>query len=128
MKYILKYLYLLTLFVSFVYKWGISKVMNYLYVVKLSNKTNLISYYYRGNKYYFPIILTLKSSPKIISINTIIPEKINVYNRIKPIMGPYLDFYGMKITPKMLGYTNLLFELDDGKKYTFESNDKIELI
>jgi hypothetical protein len=54
-----------------------------------------------------------------------ITEK-NITNEIIPYMGPNNDFYGMKITPNNLNYSNLIFKHGDTIKI-FKENDNITL-
>lgn len=48
-----------------------------------------------------------------------------VFDILKPYMGPFLDFHGIMTSPKDLGYKKLSFELLNGQIKTFYDDDII---
>lgn len=96
-------------------KFGIIKDVN----------DNLHVKYYKNYKPYI-IILKNNTNNKIFDINIYDDNDNNITEKIKPYMGFNNDFHGLNITPKDLGYSKLIFDINE-KKYIFNIHDKIEL-
>lgn len=78
-------------------------------------------------------ILIKKPSDAVIMIDMISgidsTEK-SAYNELRPFLGPYGDFYGIRYTPKDFGYKNLRVDyIKNGSTFgkSFEENDVIIL-
>ena len=65
------------------------------------NNVYEVSFYYNCSLYKIPLVI--KRGPKMIPS---IQDKNghDITEKIMPYLGPNLDFYGMNITPELLGY------------------------
>lgn len=64
---------------------------------------------------------------KITTLCDLTTSPLDVSEKIRPYLGPFYDFHGMKITPKDLGYSMLQFDFLIGETKIFNENDVIEL-
>ncbi len=50
-----------------------------------------------------------------------------ISDKVKPFMGPFLDFHGISTSPSFLGYDKLSFHMLNGEKKIFFYNEIISL-
>jgi len=105
-----------------------SKIMtNYLFqkCVEIHHKYYIVSYPY-GMKWYKIILPRVRNPCMIDKVETIVgSEIIDVTNVIFDYMGPCYNFHGQKITPQILGYSNLRFTFLDDTIETFQEQAEI---
>ena len=77
------------------------------------------------NKY--KLLLPKKRGPKICIDKISDENECDVTSSISPYIGPNNMFFNQQITPSLLGYDSLKFEIDEDI-YTFGKNELIKLI
>lgn len=83
-----------------------------------------VKYKYNGKKYLIPIIV--KRGPKPV-IQKVVDENGNdITKEFSKYYGPYANFNGISLTPKLLGYKYLVISYNDETK-NFNTNDVISL-
>ena len=75
---------------------------------------------------WYKIIVKKKSGPCLL-VGIKDSNGNDVYEQIKPYIGPGHDFHGglVKLTPDDLGYSGLTFEYINGNKKTFDKYDEL---
>lgn len=100
------------------------KINNYVFHrhdVENVNRKHIITYYYNNNPYK----IIHKHGRKHYFIEKITSNQANIYEEIKPFLGPLNDFHNTSVTPKDLGYEHLKFEFSTGKILEFTNDEKI---
>ena len=92
-------------------------------VKQINSKTYELSYVI-NNKLYKNII-TIKRGPQPI-LQIINDENIDVTEQVLPYLGPCYDWHKNDITPKILGYKNLTFIVNDEQKYNYQTDNIIK--
>jgi hypothetical protein len=95
-----------------------------IYEHKILNKKQYIKipYTYKEVKYYY----MLKVPRGVEPISEIKDENGNdIYNIVKPYLGPNLDCHGTKMTPDDFGYEKIELRTVSDKVIIFEKNEQI---
>lgn len=90
---------------------------------KFAGKYLKIPYEFRDRNYCF----LLKIARGIVPLKSIRDDNDqDVTDQVTPYLGPNLDFHGVKLTPKDLGWNSLTFvTLRDEQEYRFEADQTI---
>lgn len=91
-------------------------------VVKIDNKTYILSYVIEGKLYKMRIICR-RGPRRVLQISD--ENMNNVTDEITPFMGTQFDWNKIEYTPESFNHDSLTFELSDGLEYTFEKNNVI---
>lgn len=86
---------------------------------QINRNTYEISYVVRGKMY--KMLLAPKRGPAPV-LQVIDSGNNDVTTEIMGYMGPSYDWHGTTLTPKMLGYNTLTFELANGNEKSFDEN------
>lgn len=95
-----------------------------VYEHKILNKKQYIKipYTYKEVKYYY----MLKVPRGVEPISEIKDENGNdIYNIVKPYLGPNLDCHGIKMTPEDFGYEKIEIRTVSDKDIIFDKHDQI---
>ncbi len=96
-------------------------IQKYMCNLKNINKnTWLLSYTIDGQ--YFCVFINKKKGPHPV-LGIYDNDGNEVTDSILPYHGANRDFHGQSLTPKLLNYHSLSFEMNDGSTKTFESDD-----
>lgn len=93
-------------------------------VRKLNRKVYEITYVING-KIYKMVTIPKRGPAPVLQISD--DEQNDVTSHILPYMGPQYDWHGNKLTPEFFGHKSLTFELSDGKEYTYEGNNILDV-
>lgn len=87
------------------------------------HKNNYTIHYFHNNEEY-RIIYKLNRGRKKVILKILDDKEINVFDSIKPYLGPHRDFHNQIYTPKDLGFSELNFYFlgDEIKKFNSEEN------
>ena len=121
---------------SIIYEYGLTRFNMKLYgTSREANGTEYVYYYHNSSAYKFPVIT--KRGPKVdIESVTTWDEDDNtreitedestrdVTSDILMYAGPNRDFYGLLVTPKILGYNDLTFKIN-GEERKVERDENI---
>ena len=93
-------------------------------IVEKQNNNYIITYIYNMKEYK----IQCKKNRNRIHILYIKDENDNeISDKVKPFMGPFLDFHGISTSPSFLGYDKLSFHMLNGEKKIFFYNEIISL-
>lgn len=107
------------------YTWTSGTFVNRLFksLVQVHHKYYIVWYPY-GITWYKMIV---PRNRKPCMVDQIYAGDENVTADIRQYMGPYHNFHGQQVTPKMLGYSELRFTYIDDSDHTFVRDDPISL-
>lgn len=82
-----------------------------------------VSYVIKGKLYKFYTITNRGPTP----ILKIMNNDINVTNLVVPYLGPKFKGHNIDLSPQLLGYSSLTFQMKDDKIYKYSEDDIIKL-
>lgn len=107
------------MYINFI-QYAISKSIR-----KLSKNKYELSYVIRGRLYKMIITQYRGPSPVLQVINE---AQEDVTDDIIPYMGPQYNWHKSDISPALLGYNTLIFELGNGKEKIYKSTEIMDLL
>ncbi len=87
---------------------------------RINKKMHYISFMHNMKWYKYPLLV--KHGPKPYVTSILNENNKNVTDKIYPFLGPNLDFYGIKITPKHFEYKILKFIINEKTHIYFEED------
>jgi len=83
----------------------------------------VLRYPYQGKIY--KLVVPIRRGPcKIDSIHT---GDIEITSELESYLGPYHNFHGVSITPKILGYSHIKIVYKNGESVDYSINERIQL-
>ena len=115
-------------FIVYKLKTYIKSLVNDVVLTQVNNDSYHVTYYENERKYC--IAFPKKRGPKkIVQVNTmdINGNLVNITDKFFEFMGPCNNFHGIKTTPKLLGYNNVILHYRNSSIIRYEASDEIHL-
>jgi len=90
---------------------------------KLSKNEYELSYVIRGRIYKMIITQHRGPSPVLQVINEV---EEDVTDAVVPYMGPQYDWHSSNVSPGVLGYETLIFELGNGAEKIYKNTERMD--
>lgn len=89
---------------------------------RVSKHLSTVSFYHHQHWYLYPLII--ENGPKADITEAWDHNGDDVLGVIKSLAGPNVDFFGVKLSPKDIGFRNLTMVVDE-KEYIFTTDEEI---